>query len=175
VVPEETAFVFVTCRRWPNKPQSKDAWAAARTAEGPWRKVIVLDGDNIETWLERCPAVASWFARELGKQPEGVEALESFWLRVVTDTKPELTPEIVLAGREAMSEAIESWAEDKEPILRLKADTREEAVLLVAAWAHSRGEAAQELLLANAVVVHGEEPWRQITGGDRPLVHGLYS
>jgi transcriptional regulator with XRE-family HTH domain len=41
--PAETTFVFVTLRRWP----SKEKWAAARRAEGVWRDVRAIDGDDL--------------------------------------------------------------------------------------------------------------------------------
>jgi hypothetical protein len=166
VVPASATFVFVTPRRW----QQKVEWSADRTAKGCWRDVVVLDADDLETWLDQTPAVAAWFARLIGKQPEGVEALDSFWQRAISDTKPRLTPEIILAGREWLCEAFEKWAEGHDPILRIKADTREEAVLLLAAWAHQEGGPAEEFLFANAIIVHSEEAWRQATGSNRPLI-----
>lgn len=166
VVPVDTTFVFVTPRRW----QQKEKWSAEQTATGFWRKVLVLDADDLETWLDQSPAVASWFARVVGKQPEGVEALDSFWQRAISDTEPCLTPEIILAGREQLCEKFEQWAEGSHQILRLKADTREEALLLLAAWARQEGGPAEQFLFANAIIVHSEEAWRQATASNRPLI-----
>lgn len=142
VLPEDATFVFVTPRRWPDKKQDKAAWCSARIAESNWRDVRVLDADDLEVWLDQSPSVASWFARRIGKQPEGIEGLDTFWERSISDTSTRLTPGIILAGRDVFCSAIEAWAESDEPLLRIKGDTPEEAVLLLAAWAlRERGPA----------------------------------
>lgn len=170
--PKKTTFVFVTPRRWPDKPSTdkKLEWSHKKTAQGPWRKVIILDVEELETWLDCCPGIASWFARKIGKQPEGVEALDTFWHRTISDTNPELTPDIILAGRINLCKELEKWAEGNDPILRIKADTEEEATLLLAAWAAREGGAVSEFLFANAVVVHTQEAWQQITATERSLI-----
>lgn len=165
--PAETTFVFVSPRRWPGGPDEKTAWAKRRAEEGQWRKVVALDADDLETWLENCPAVACWFAQLIGKNPEAIEGLDTFWQRSISDTDPELTPEVILAGRETLCSAINEWAEGDDPILRVKADTREEAVLLLAAWARREHGLAEEFLFANAVVVHRSEAWRQLSAANR--------
>lgn len=172
VDPRKTTFVFVTPRRWPDQPttDNKWNWSRKKTRKGPWRKVVVLDAEDIETWLDCCPGIASWFARIIGKQPEGVESLDTFWHRIVSDTNPTLTSDVILAGRDQLCENLENWAEGNTPILRIKADTKEEAILLVAAWAIREQEAVAEFLFANALVVHTMEAWRHITSSNRPLI-----
>ena len=43
LTPETTTFVFVTLRRW----GGKDVWARQKTEDGPWRRVRVLDADDV--------------------------------------------------------------------------------------------------------------------------------
>jgi len=166
----DTTFIFVTPRRWLYKKEDKTTWAEGKAKIGGWEKVTIIDADDLETWLEHCPGVSSWFARTIGKQPEGVEGLGSFWRRVISDTEPELTPDIILAGRESLCEKFENWAEGTNQILRIRADTLEESLLLLCAWAQKVGGPTKEYLFANAVVVHDEEAWRQLTATNRPLI-----
>lgn len=165
----DTTFVLVSSRRWPDKKEGRSTWAARKAKEGGWKNVIVLDADDLESWLSVSAGVASWFARLLGTQPEGVEALQTFWNRAINDTEPALTPEIILSGREVLCDALEAFAEGDNPILQLKADTREESVLLLAAWATREAGPKAEFLFSNAVLVYSEEAWRQITASTRPL------
>ncbi len=65
--PDEMTFVFVTARRW----GAKDAWVAKKREEGHFRDVRAYDADDLETWLERAPAVHVWISRRLGKRPPG--------------------------------------------------------------------------------------------------------
>lgn len=165
-----TTFVLVSSRRWPDKKEDRIGWAKKKVEEGGWRNVVVLDADDLETWLDNCAGVASWFARELGAQPEGVEALQTFWNRAVNDTEPALTPDIILSGRDMLCNALQDFVEGDDSVLQIKADTREEAVLLVAAWATREDGPTAELLFSNAVIIHTEEAWRQITASVRPLI-----
>src|SRR5262245_20538141 len=58
VDPAQSAFVFVTPRRW----AGRDEWAAARQRDGVWREVRALDADSLDTWLESAPAVHVWLS-----------------------------------------------------------------------------------------------------------------
>ncbi|MDT7043596.1 hypothetical protein [Candidatus Nitronereus thalassa] len=167
---KETTFLFVTPRRWLYRKENKTKWAEEKARKGGWKKVTIIDADNLELWLEQCPGVSSWFARSIGKQPDGVEALVDFWRRVISDSEPELTPDIILAGRESLYGKFENWAEGVNQILRIRADTLDESLLLLCAWAQKAGGPTMEYLFANAVVVHDEEAWRQITATNRPLI-----
>jgi hypothetical protein len=75
VVPSQTVFVFVTPRRW----QQKNEWAAEKTCENCWLAVRVYDADDLEQWLETCPAVAAWACRLIRTLPEGLCDLQEVW------------------------------------------------------------------------------------------------
>lgn len=168
--PSETTLVIVTARRWPIGTQTKEDWINSKRTAGPWRNVCVLDADDLETWLEQTPSVAAWLGYVHGKPVDEIEALDAFWVRCTTDTAPELTPEVILAGREPLGEKFVEWSEGNNPIVRVKADTAEEAILLMAAWAKLEGGEVGEILFSNAIVVYSENAWRQITAQHRPLV-----
>ncbi len=168
--PSKTTLVIVTARRWPIGTQTKEDWINTKRTAGPWKNVCVLDADDLETWLEQTPSVAAWLGHVHGKPTDGIEALDAFWDRCTTDTTPELTPGIILAGRESLGEKLCEWSEGNSPIIRIKADTAEEAILLIAAWAKLEKGDAEEFLFSNAIVVYSENAWRQIAAQHRPLV-----
>lgn len=85
---EATAFVFITPRRW----RKREAWRQSASDAAPWRKVQVLDADDLEAWLERAPAVTLWFAELLGLSGSGVESVDSFWQRWRGQSRHPLTP-----------------------------------------------------------------------------------
>lgn len=93
--PAEHTFVFITPRRWEDK---KD-WEQRKRAEGIWRDVRVLDGDDIELALEVSPAVQVWLSELLGLEPLGATSIEDWWGRYSRGFDPTMTPEVVLAGR----------------------------------------------------------------------------
>lgn len=169
-VPSDTTLVIVTARRWPFGAPTKDDWINTKKANGPWKDVRIIDADDLESWLEQTPSVAAWLGHVHGKPLVGAEGLDAFWERCTTDTEPTLTPEIILAGRESLGQKFNTWSLEDNPILRVKADTAEEALLLVAAWAKAEGGATEEYLFANTIVVHSADTWRQIADHLRPLV-----
>ena len=62
----ESTFVFVSPWTWDSsKPQNKlENWESAWKKASSWKDVRYLDGSALEIWLDQCPAVAAWHARE---------------------------------------------------------------------------------------------------------------
>jgi hypothetical protein len=103
----ECTFVFVSPWTWDSSnPQNKlENWTTTRKSESSWKDVRYLDGSTLETWLDQCPAVAAWHARETFgvSPPEGVRSTEEYWRHFAGQFGPELTEEVVLCGREAVA------------------------------------------------------------------------
>ena len=116
----ETTFVFVTPRIWKNKATqsqrrksqkasktkstrastAKDQWIARRMKDG-WKKVIVLDGVDLQDWLEEAPAVALQLASEMSIIPEkGLQPLDWAWEEWSRLTDITTSEELVVIGRE---------------------------------------------------------------------------
>ena len=96
LVAEDTTLVFVTLRRW----GGKEVWAREKSESDPWRRVKVLDADDVAAWLEEAPAVHTWLSIQIGKIPRGTNDLEAYWNEWSGATRPALTPAIVLSGRD---------------------------------------------------------------------------
>ena len=56
-VQKETTFAFVTPREW----QKKGEWAEEkrRSTDSDWRDVVAFDANDLEHWIELCPALTS--------------------------------------------------------------------------------------------------------------------
>ena len=100
LTPAESHYQVVMLRRW----QGKDAWVTRRMAEARWASVRVLDADDLDTWIESCPAVHLWLSRELGKYTDDALDLDTYWSEWSTVTRPPLTTDFLLAGREKATE-----------------------------------------------------------------------
>lgn len=160
VIPAETTFVFVTPRRWSNKNE----WVEQKNNERIWAEVRVYDADDLEQWLELAPAVHAWLARLLRKWSEGFQDLTDFWEEWVYSTKPPMSTELHLAGREEAIEEIKSWLDDSTPSsLVLQGDSREEAIAFFAATIFQMSEEERTTYLARCIIVHDEQTWRQST------------
>ena len=167
LVTEDTTLVFVTLRRW----GGKEVWAREKSESGPWRHVKVLDADDVAAWLEEAPAIHNWLSIQIGKIPPGTNDLEAYWNEWSGATRPALTPEIVLSGREgAVAEMHRRIANISGQAVSIRAESRGEAI----AWMYCafRGLPPEkaESILARCLVVESPEALRHLTGARPPLV-----
>lgn len=122
--PTDATYVFVTPRHWPQK----DAWAKTRQDEGPWRKVLAYDADDLVHWIEQTPAVGLWLATRLDKRPPGTRELEEVWEEWSLATQWPLTENLVLSDRDQDAAEILRWLRGEPSVFSLQATTTEEVV-----------------------------------------------
>ena len=157
----DTTFVFVTPRRW----GKKDVWAAEKTKQGPWHRVKVLDADNVAAWLEEAPAVHTWLSVRIGKIPPGTNDLEAHWNEWSGATRPSLTPEIVLSGRdEAVAEMLRRLADASGQVFAVRAESRDEAIAWTYCVIRNLPPETANGILARCLVVESREAFRNLTG-----------
>ncbi|MER9920920.1 MULTISPECIES: hypothetical protein [unclassified Mesorhizobium] len=152
----DRTYVALTARRW----SGKSRWKHDKIGSGLWKDVRAYDADDLEQWLEQCPAVALRFAEELGIYGPGVESLATFLEKWCVQSFPRITPEALQAGRaehsaklvERISRVLDRGSRDP---LAIKADSVQEAAAFAAA--SLLGNAA---LAASAIVVTGIDGWR---------------
>lgn len=164
--PADTSFVFVTSRRWKNK----DVWAEDKRAEGVWKDVLAYDADDLATWLEMAPAVHIWLSYLIGKSPEGVEDLSTYWRNWANVTRPPLADGFVIAGRTASVGAVHDWIRTAAGAIALRGETRDEAVAFLAAAFRELPDQERDSLLWRAVVVHEPNAWRTLSAPGRPML-----
>ena len=165
--PDEASFVFVTSRRWSEKVK----WAREKAAGGPWRVVRVLDADDLAAWLDDAPAVHVWLSIQIGKRPAKAVDLESWWEEWSRGTRPPLTPQFVLAGRDRALEAIgQRLLEDTGRTWAIQAESQEEAVACLYCAALALGTEQAQCLFAGSLVVDTADALRSLISAKRPLV-----
>ena len=164
--PAETAFIFVTPRRWANK----NKWIQEKNAEGIWAEVRVYDADDLEQWLEIAPAVHSWLAKLIGKFPEGAMSLGDFWDEWRFSTSPPMSTELHLAGRNEVTEKIKTWLKGTSSSLTVQGDAREEAIAFFAAVVHQLDKEEGEYYLSRCVIAQDELSWRHLIATQYSLI-----
>lgn len=160
------SFVSVTARRWSNK----EKWADEKRREGIWKDVRAYDADDLDTWLEQAPAVDIWFSILLGKRPIGVIDLNSYWDAWSGATRPQLIPDLAIAGREDDIHKIHKWLQSGPSILGLQADTQDEAIAYFIASLFRLPEEEQEHFFARTIVVEDVAAWHQLVLCDSSLI-----
>jgi transcriptional regulator with XRE-family HTH domain len=122
--PANATYVFVTPRHWPQKA----AWTRARQDEGPWRRVLAYDADDLVHWIEQAPPVGLWLAARLGKRPPETRELEEVWEEWSLATQWPLTEDLVLSDRDQDAAEVLRWLRGEPSVLSLQATTTEEVV-----------------------------------------------
>ena len=163
---KDIEFVFVTPRRW----DQKEDWAKERRGEGVWADVRVIDAHDLITWLDDAPAVAVWFAAKVNKNIDGVAALELFSEQWSSATSPQITPELVVAGRTREQERVGQWINESAGLISIKADTKSEAIAFIAACAYAQYEEWGSEVLSNAVVVETLDTWQRFEQQASPMI-----
>ncbi len=162
-----TAFRFITPRRW----NGKQKWSQHFQEKAQWADVRALDADDLVGWLEQASAVASWFAKLIGKLPDGgFVPLDEWWECWSSRTDPQISPELVTAGRCEEMGKVESWATGEPASWYVQADTRTEVVAFLAACAHTKTTRWGEPLLSKALVVETADGWKSLQEHTSPLV-----
>ena len=165
--PDEASFVFVTSRRW----SDKEKWAREKVDEGPWRVVRVLDADDLAAWLDDAPAVHVWLSIQIDKRPPNVVDLESRWEEWSRETRPRLTSQLVLAGRDRALEAIrQRLLEGAGRTWAIQAESQDEAVACLYSAALALGTEQAQCLFAGSLVVDTADAFRSLISANRPLV-----
>lgn len=125
-----TAFVFVTPRRWPGK----ETWVRDRQAEGQWRDVLAWDASDLEQWLEQSIPAQAWFAARRGRTFRGVKSLERCWVEWCADCEPGFTGDVFKERISAFGDkVVNHLRSETQDVLRIVADSRQEALAFVAA------------------------------------------
>ncbi|MEK6337497.1 MAG: hypothetical protein AABM67_21450 [Acidobacteriota bacterium] len=166
VVPSDTAFIFVTPRRW----RKKADWMKARQAEGFWREVRVYDADDVETWLESAPAVHVWLSILLGKHPETAIDIENFWAGWTEVTQPHLSADLLISGREETVKGLHEWFGQPVSSVSLRLESRSEAIAFLAASIRRLPTGHRERVFSRCLVVEDISAWRQLIACDEALI-----
>ncbi|WP_181183307.1 hypothetical protein [Mesorhizobium sp. B3-1-7] len=154
----ERSFVAVTARRW----AAKSRWRDEKIAEGSWKDVRAYDADDLEQWLEQCPAVALAFGEELGIVGPGVESLAAYLEKWGAQCTPKIMSAALLTGRIDQATKLVHRVERirggtaTEP-LAIKADSVEEAVAFTAA-----ALLENDHISSQSVIVTSTDGWRYV-------------
>ena len=155
---KDSTFVFVTTRSWPDR----EKWVKAKRATKKWKDVFAIGADDIEQWLEVTPAVSLWLANHLNKATGSVRGIENFWEEWSTATKPNLSPELVIAGREVQVQKIHEWLSGQPNILSIQGDSPDEPFAFLYSAFTRLPEIERVKTFSRCVVIDTPDQMRQL-------------
>ncbi len=159
-----TTFVFATPRRW----DTKEEWASKKNRT--WREVRVVDADDIEAAFEAAPAASFWFAELIGKPVGGVRPIESWWQRFKTQSAPELTAELVLAGRQDAAGHLLRLLGQETRRTTVSAASPDDVLAFVASTLMTSPDDIRDDLLSRTLIVHDVDALRYLDNSQGLLI-----
>lgn len=155
----ELTFVFVTPRSWKNGLEKICEWVETKVALAEWKDVRLIDGIQLEHWLEMHPAVAAhWARKELQITPNlGARSTDEFWQQFSSRFEPPLTEDVVLCERQPQAERLVNALLRGESKVFLAADSSDEVIAFAVASIRSAETAKRFYLEARTIVVDTAE------------------
>jgi len=149
----QTAFVFVTPRRWPGKA----SWVSDNKNKGQWKDVRAYDASDIEQWLEQSIAGQAWFANETHRPSNGVRSLDKSWSDWSSVSSPPLAEKLFASAIDQRAKlAMRSYlSQPPQGPTIVAADSIEEALAFLA---QLFGEAGDDLAAYRDRVLVFDEP-----------------
>jgi hypothetical protein len=158
---KKTTFVFVTSQIW----TKRDNWEREKNSESQWAQVKGLNANDLETWLDQCPAIHRWFARLIGKRPEGAWDIEQAWNSWSYATQLACNADLVIAGRQNQANDLVNQLKANPSIIRVLGESEEEAYAFALAVIKKYMEFSSRLL-----VVKEPNDWDILIDSQQPLI-----
>ena len=138
--PEErtgSAYVAVACARW----TQAQAFASERAGEADFDRVVTLNIDNLEDWLECAVATTVWIREQTDKPTAGISLLANWWEAWLAATTTPLNEVLVLAGREEAAKDLRNRCGQNPGVVTIGGQVHRDEIIAFVAAALSAGEA----------------------------------
>ena len=139
IVQAETTFCFVTSRIWNHKKGIAEI-SEERNQDGIWKRVRIIDANDLEQWLDDCPSVQMWFSVIIGKPKTGIQDVYSYWESIVKSTNPQLNTEFFLYNRKSVTKKIVDTLDSEGNQIIVISGSWLESVLCIVAEVVSSGD-----------------------------------
>jgi hypothetical protein len=150
----EKTFVFVTPRIWKDKAK----WVTERKAEKIWNDVVVIDGVDLQDWLEAAPVVMLQLAAEMHLVPEaGLYTLDQAWEDWSRLTNPPISEELVVTGREEQEKNLVGSLIDIPSTFTVRGDSPREALGFILAVLRKFNSKERNLSFDARIIVTEDE------------------
>lgn len=157
----QVTFVFVTPYIWSDK-NDKDAWVTERKQQGVWKDVVVIDGVDLQDWLETAPAISLQLADEIGiVLAEGLQYADLAWREWSYLTDPPISENLAVAGREDQEKELIDRLSSPPSTFTIRGDSPREAWgFTLAAVRRVSSEEERYNLDARIIVAENEDALR---------------
>ena len=95
--------------------------------------------------------------------PPGIISLSDFWSNWSQETRPAVSSDFVIGGREEAKKQLQDWLSGSPNAFTLQADSLDEAIAFLAAVVQTLDESARSTFLSRSFVVDSTAAWQHIT------------
>lgn len=154
----ENTLVLVNLEKWDTPREQLTAWEKDRIAEHKWKDVRYLDAVELVHWLDRHPAVAALYARNvLQTAPkDGALSTDEFWEMYSTRFKPRLHEKVVIGDRQEIVDDLLRKLTGPAQALMLGAETAIEVVAFAVAAIRMAKPEVRKALEVRTLIVESE-------------------
>lgn len=162
----ETTFVFVSPHTWDNPQLKIQDYERQIREQFKWKGFKLVDGSQLETWLEDCPAVASRFAKvEFGRfSTTGLVSTDQFWDEYSSLFSPNLTESVLLCDRDREAAKLIEGLIGGPASIFLAADSPDEVIAFAVAAIRQCKPELRLFLESKTLIVESEEAIRSLSG-----------
>jgi hypothetical protein len=158
---KEASFVFVTSRLW----TKRDNWILTKQKDNQWKDVRGLNAEDLQNWLEQCPAVHRWFSKIIGKRSSNLLDIEQAWETFSNTTKVKLTTDFFLYERNDAVEKLNTLLAGQPNIIRVKSRLINEAYGFILSIIQN-----DPTLSARCLVIKKQEEWDLMAQSNQELI-----
>ena len=157
----QITFAFATPLVW----KDKQDWVDEKKAEGIWLDVILIDGADLQDWIETADAVNLQFAAELGLVPEeGLQTPDQAWGEWSHLSVPPSSEELVVAGRQEQEKEFVERLSSPPSTFTVRGDSPREACgFALASIRRITDEDQRANLYARTIIVDNENTARRLS------------
>lgn len=157
-------FCFITTHKWRNKEETINKVKNSVQNSNLWAEIKTFDADDIESWLDHDHATMAWLADILGKPTNGIKSFDTYWNDWKKTTIVPIDEDIILARKNSYTKDINQWLLQQSGPLKIKADTRKEAVLffLSSILKSNLNTNNIEAIKSQVAIVDNEYTWNKI-------------
>ncbi|QWR75999.1 hypothetical protein [Candidatus Magnetomonas plexicatena] len=174
---ETTTYVSVSLRFW-NEPtkierNSRDGFIKEAKSRNIWSDVKVLDATNLEDWIKQYTSVGLWLADlGVGTLSAKVKSIDEVWELWSNISIPPITESLILTEREEHKTKLVDLLMQKSEIIRIRADSPQEAQAFVISAIKSLNGNDQRYyhLYSRSIVVNDEETVRRLLNNEHTLL-----
>ena len=148
--------------------ENKDEWAEDGKKNSDWKAVIALDANDLEHWIELCPAVDVWFSTMSGRRPDGLIDLAARWTALSRIAAHPLTPKLLLTSRDRSCSELLNWFDREPGSLLLASESAEDGLDFLSAFASANLEDSPHL--ERMFVVNDINAWRSLSVNREPII-----